>query len=400
MTNKTSFAKLLSRSKFATYDPSISQSYSAPLANRVRGDFGFKRPIQGPEVIRIKSQDNDLGMVDYQYAHGDSRTLQKLQDMRISFVNRDRSSNYDYSSYSDKLNESTANNYFNRPETELMSEKDFKNYLNHVKSLRKDFRTYLNNQALENSKRQAELKGMNPDDVKTPNVDLYQAAQSDPYVHQSFLKQYHAKQLEANDSKKLISNPHFNGGLKYSLSSQIESNRLAPSIPGRILPSNMKSNRFRREKKPIAVGGMVASTDMSNIHGFDSTDFAVEHNQQSRDGNAGKANFRVVDKAHISKVPRVVNNENTKNLFNGSLIEMELIESSQIDDIRQLPIGSPEYVSTYEKDLQPNNQSISRNSLFKTMGYNLPLFGSKKQSSEQEESSTKKISDLINQVNI
>lgn len=39
------FAELLRRSRFASYDPAIAQTYSAPPASARRGDYGLKRPI-------------------------------------------------------------------------------------------------------------------------------------------------------------------------------------------------------------------------------------------------------------------------------------------------------------------------------------------------------------------
>ena len=48
----STFAALLRRSKFASFDPAISQVYTASPAHAYRGDFGFKRPL--PRLARKK----------------------------------------------------------------------------------------------------------------------------------------------------------------------------------------------------------------------------------------------------------------------------------------------------------------------------------------------------------
>lgn len=391
MSGKASFAKILQRSKYATYDPSISQVYSAAAANRARGDFGFKRPIQGPPNVRVRSQDNELGVVEYINADGDVKVLQRIEEMRIPFDNKESTSAAEYSSYVDKSSiEDSILGQFGRPEVELMDKQEFDNYLQSVKSLRGEFKKFLNNQALDVAKKQAELKGENPDNVKTPPVDLYNSAQNDPYVHQQFLKQYHAKVLTEKDSKHLTPNPHFNGGLRYSTPSPIESSKLSPSIPGRILPNSSNNSRFRREKKPIALAGLVASTDMSNLTGLSATDFASEYGQQSRDSNAGQAKFRVMNRANVSRVPKVVNTVSDRPL-DGAVIDIELLESSAIEKLQNKSeaIGSPEYVSTFEKDIPSGrNRPVS---MFKTI--NSPLFNRKKENQGTE----LKISELLKQ---
>lgn len=386
MSAKSTFGKILQRSKYASYDPAIAQTYTASHAHRQRGDYGFKRPILGGESIRVKSQDNELGTVDYVNTTGDAKVLQRINEMRVA-VEGAQNAMVPYSSYADGATEEPE--ITSRPDIEAMTDAEFRRYVTRVKQLRGTFKLYLATQAQERLEKQAELRG-EKGDVPTPAVDLYSAAQKDAYIHQQFLKQDHIDGVHRARSQLLVSNPHPNGGLRYAHPSPIESSRLAPSVRGRILPNTAPGRRFK-QKKPIALGGVVASTDMSNLTGLAATDFANEHAATNRDADAGKAGFRVVDKAVVHRVPRVVDNRSGANTLEGALIHVDVVEAGSVEKMQQKAahaLGSPEYVSTFEKDI-PSGRSRPVG-MFRTA--NSPLFASRRKDDGETAS---KITDLL-----
>ncbi|TIA87484.1 hypothetical protein E3P99_03133 [Wallemia hederae] len=395
MATKSSFGKILQRSKYASYDPSIAQTFTASHAHRIRGDYGFKRSILGGQSIRVRSQENELGEVDYVNTTGDAKVIQRINELRVA-VEGLQNPAVPYSSYSSPSTDKEtveAESITSRPDIESMSESEFARYVEHVKGLRGDFKQYLAQQAKEQLDKKAAARGQK-EQAELPDVDLYYAAQRDPYVHQQFLKLDHTQSVKGakKSSSLLTSNPHANGGLRYSHPSPIETNRLSPAVHGRILPNTSPNRRFKREKKPIALGGIVASTDMSNLSGLAATDFANEHGATSRDTESGKARFRVVNKAVVNRVPRVVDNESGMNTLEGAVIDVDVVEAGSVEKLTHTTphaLGSPEYVSTFEKDI-PSGRSRPVG-IYNTV--NSPLFNRKKRADDGD--NEVKISELL-----
>ncbi|TIA90606.1 hypothetical protein E3P81_02387 [Wallemia ichthyophaga] len=403
-----SFAKILQRSKFASYDPAIAQTYTASRAQRQRGEYGFKRGVIGGESIRVKSQDNELGAVDYSNTTGDAKVVQRISDMRVP-VHGVSSAVAPYSSYSDSNSSSSAPpsakhthdnpdsplaSLSTRPDIEAMSADEFRRYVARLHERRPAFRSFLGKLAGERAAAVAAMRGQKSEggqdgklNTHTP-VDLYAAAQTDAYTYQQFLKQEQRKRVDEQRGQVLVSNMHANGGLRYSHPSPIESARFTPPLPGRILPHSPTTRNFaNRQKKPIALAGLVATTDMSNLHNMSATDFAGAKDSTSarRDEKAGTANFRVVEKASVGKVPRVVHNHSGKNTLEGAFIHLDVVEAGSLEKMHHFatafPIGSPEYVSTFEKD-KPSGRS--RPTGFLVGAQDLPLYQKKRMNRDGE----------------
>ncbi|KAH0583493.1 hypothetical protein J132_09651 [Termitomyces sp. J132] len=78
------FPELLRRSKFATYDPAIRQTYQAPPANAHRGDWGLKRPIslrRRNAFISLTSFEHHAHFTEWNHAENQVRFIRRLEEM-------------------------------------------------------------------------------------------------------------------------------------------------------------------------------------------------------------------------------------------------------------------------------------------------------------------------------
>ncbi|KAG6836879.1 hypothetical protein H0H93_001939 [Arthromyces matolae] len=78
------FAELLRRSKFATYDPAIRQTYKSAPANSHRGDWGVKRPIslrRKNAFISLTSFEHHAHFTEWNNAENQVRFIRRIEEM-------------------------------------------------------------------------------------------------------------------------------------------------------------------------------------------------------------------------------------------------------------------------------------------------------------------------------
>lgn len=78
------FASLLRRSRFASYDPAIGQTYSAPSAHASRGNWGLKRPLavrKRGAFITLKSFEDHAQYIEWNNAETEVRFLRRVEEM-------------------------------------------------------------------------------------------------------------------------------------------------------------------------------------------------------------------------------------------------------------------------------------------------------------------------------
>lgn len=78
------FAELFRRSKFASYDPAIRQTYQAPPANAHRGDWGLKRPIslrRKNAFISLTSFEHHAHFTEWNHAENQVRFIRRIEEM-------------------------------------------------------------------------------------------------------------------------------------------------------------------------------------------------------------------------------------------------------------------------------------------------------------------------------
>lgn len=81
------FAELLRRSKFATFDPSIRQTYSAPHSYTHRGNYGLKRPIANRKAhgyIVLKNFEEHAQYIDWDNAKEQVRWVKMVEEMNVT----------------------------------------------------------------------------------------------------------------------------------------------------------------------------------------------------------------------------------------------------------------------------------------------------------------------------
>ena len=81
------FAELLRRSRFATYDPAIRQTYRSPSAHAHRGDWGLKRPIalrRRNAFISINGPfESHSQFIEWNHAENQVRFIRRIEEMGI-----------------------------------------------------------------------------------------------------------------------------------------------------------------------------------------------------------------------------------------------------------------------------------------------------------------------------
>ena len=78
------FAALLRRSKFASYDPRISQVYTSHGGHAHRGDWGLKRPLairKREAFITIKAVDSHVQQTEWYGAEQKVRWVRSIQEL-------------------------------------------------------------------------------------------------------------------------------------------------------------------------------------------------------------------------------------------------------------------------------------------------------------------------------
>ncbi|KAH6895025.1 hypothetical protein BKA70DRAFT_1319294 [Coprinopsis sp. MPI-PUGE-AT-0042] len=84
------FAELLRRSRFASYDPEIKQTYSAPPAYAQRGNWGLKRPISQRNKdahITLRSYEDHAQYIEWNNAGAEVRFVKQFEELNIAPTN-------------------------------------------------------------------------------------------------------------------------------------------------------------------------------------------------------------------------------------------------------------------------------------------------------------------------
>ncbi|KAF8315226.1 hypothetical protein DL93DRAFT_2096917 [Clavulina sp. PMI_390] len=179
MSQPSTFGVLLRRSKFASYDPAISQIYTAPQAHVHRGDFGLKRPM--PPMARKKLPYVVVSNVDtreYQTAWVDAerqaKFVKRLDETGISWEISDpwanKTRNHEWmadsefapsnSSVPSREDESVSSMQFPRQRNiYYVPPAEFSRYVSKIRSLRPKFHEFLEeNRQLSNAELERQHK--------------------------------------------------------------------------------------------------------------------------------------------------------------------------------------------------------------------------------------------------
>ncbi|KAF5338695.1 hypothetical protein D9611_013382 [Ephemerocybe angulata] len=81
------FAELLRRSRFASYDPQVKQTYGTPPAYAHRGNWGLKRPIaqrRRNAYITLKSYEDHAMYIEWNNAENQVRFMRRFEELNVT----------------------------------------------------------------------------------------------------------------------------------------------------------------------------------------------------------------------------------------------------------------------------------------------------------------------------
>ena len=82
-----SFAELLRRSRFATFDPAIRQAYGAPPSHGARGNFGLKRPLANRRkngYITLNKFEEPAQYIEWDNAEPQVRFIKRVEELNVT----------------------------------------------------------------------------------------------------------------------------------------------------------------------------------------------------------------------------------------------------------------------------------------------------------------------------
>lgn len=291
MAQPSTFATLLRRSKFASYDPAILQVYTAPPAHAHRGDFGFKRPM--PRLARkrashviITNADTREYQTEWANAESQSKFVRRMDEtgakwetMNGSWHMKTIHADWITDSEFDNSPRDYESSLFRPPSFNSMPPQEFNHYVERTRELQPAFRQYLEQQRIrrnaekeeQHARSQATHKanyekkyGTTPAsyterpkhyELETQPVNLYASAQIPPLAsgndrsskarerawaltaHRNFLAEHTKKNLLQSSTTTIAPLPHKHAGLSYHHPSALQSVLTSPPIPGHVLPT-------------------------------------------------------------------------------------------------------------------------------------------------------------------
>jgi Mitochondrial ribosomal protein subunit len=352
----STFATLLRSSKFASYDPQISQIYTTYGGHAYRGNWGLKRPLsvkrRNGGFIVIKSIDSKERQTEWYGAEQEARWLNVISDLGKNIdvredagswfqhlgeclhITHDSDYNLDsrmHSQYGPNISKNKKS--FNWVSTDLnhirsaqipnptaMNTKEFRRFLAALHRSRPHFKTFVNSKIEQknNSKRS---------NIRHHNfVPLNQFNASEPRFNliYRFLKQETSHPFLNSGSKKLLPSPHHNAALLYSYTSDITSRILHAPVPGRIF-SGVGYKESSKEFPVFTVGvagllGKLYKNDGLERQATKMTD---------QEGHATPVLFRA---KHLMlwHAPRVVNAPGGSSGIKASHLQLTLVEDDKL----------------------------------------------------------------------
>ncbi|KAJ7073915.1 hypothetical protein C8F01DRAFT_1360667 [Mycena amicta] len=293
------FSYLLRNSRFATFDPTIRQTYYSPKQFVTRGYWGLKRPIAARKktasFITIKTWEARQHYVKWDNAEDRVRFVKRMEELGVRPGARTESAwmlgigfegkqdwvvdsdfaprDWDKAKAKkelppppppqeeinlDELGIEGPQQYGARarrgpsaviPNVHAMSPPEFKRYLAHLRSLRPAFKEYLRREGeLEAQRHEAKVKA-NPDKtlIRVPRLEgksLLQIAQIQPSMdHRVFLAEHTTSQYQSSSNGKIQPQPHRNAALTYTHPSSLDTLFRTTPKPGIVL-DELSAGRF------------------------------------------------------------------------------------------------------------------------------------------------------------
>ena len=323
----STFATLLRRSKFASYDPSIGQLYTAHGGSAARGDYGLKRPLairKRGTRLAIHNIDTIYQQTEWSDAYSDNHFVRRFDELgftpsTITPSTEGKKGGWERhfggavsdiqlpwlhdSDYVDKIPGKLETELYASqptPNVNAMNEKRFKRFLRRVRKIQPEFDKFL---ADEEKIKQQVGSNMAPPSQQS-SLPLYRSM-NNPRDHLRFIANNFSNTTRTPDSTVLYPLPHPVAGITYINSSTLQTAVTTKPIPGRVL-----YEPDRKEHVFITAAGWVGISRLTTkekrqTDAFKLTDFGFKDGEPRKNTEAGKSIFRV-QSIRISSPPLVV----------------------------------------------------------------------------------------------
>ncbi|KAH9952166.1 mitochondrial ribosomal protein subunit-domain-containing protein [Amylocystis lapponica] len=342
------FSALLRQSKFASFDPSISQVYTSYGGHTHRGNWGLKRPLplrRRNASITVRAVDSREQQTEWKSAEPQNRWIRMWDEVGVTptvghygawreklgplgevqwLEDSDlvRGSEKSSDEVGDKEVEKTKSMAV--PNIQSMSDKEFARYLEKLREMRPAFLQFVKDSAAKR---------------KIPSSTLWEQAQRPGNLPAEFLAS-HAHTTYSSDARIIEQRPHRFAGLNYTKSSNLQTYLLQKPQRGRILQTHAPS---RSSDLVVGFAGMTPTLG-KNSRGQKSGIDWQKVVQGERDPQSGVAKFRIV-RAQLNVPPTTVG-ENAGGLA-GVAFETDVRTDAEGEDMSRPNThtpGSREYV--------------------------------------------------------
>lgn len=292
----TSFAALLKRSKFATFQPSIAQVYTTYEGNAFRGDWGLKRPLsvrKRKATLLVQAVDTREQQTEFRSGEPEANMRKRWQETgsdvnpstentqwQTQIVGRSKMgtissatheidsefSDYkapvhpDAGAVSPALRVKVPPSIESVPNFSQMTRRQFEKHLESIRSIRSSFKQSVN-EVQQIRRKSLEASGKEP---REHFGSLFHMGASP--AHGIYAKDYiahmHGQMHGDPTSKTLEPFPHRNGGLAYTQSNPFQTNLMYDAIPARVTNRSQLMSRF--SSSTVAMAGIAAELKHSN----------------------------------------------------------------------------------------------------------------------------------------
>ena len=394
------FPELLRRSRFASFDPTIRQSYGTPPSHLHRGNWGLKRPIAQRKrnaFISLKNFEEREHYIEWSNAESQVRLINKIEELNVAptlvshvpwFVGLGPAASSSWSKMDSEfapgetgmppipravpsytvhlkgLGRRGKGEYGTKPSTKIsddgyllpnlhaMSPRVFERYLKKLRSLRPEFQKFLKENGITTS--------------RIPIGNLHMR-----FLGQHFVKQFQDTRGETetdvhpNQTQPILQQPHRLGGLMYASPTFLESFFTSGVHPGIVLEDGSQTkynNSVTAESFLVSTAGIVGRLNMKKAGSdvrpaFNTSGIAYQPAAllARRTGFNTFINVKVIG-LQLERLPAAVTAFSSPNNLKEVLIRMELARHTSESDHSRTnthPLGSMLYIASEDS---PNNK--------------------------------------------
>ncbi|TRM59226.1 hypothetical protein BD626DRAFT_383882, partial [Schizophyllum amplum] len=240
------FAELLRRSRFASFDPYVRQTYVATQSHAQRGNYGLKRNInlkQKNSAISLKSFDERAAYTNWTPAESNARFIRQFDELHVSPQPAQNRTWANYIGTTNQLHWLIDSEAYGKggkyggsrptpnaiehaslavPNLTAMKPRQFRTFINRLRDARPEFREYMD-----------ELADAPRERYDQPLLSLAQNPSADHRAR--FLGERTRAEFADCTQHKIEQQPHRVGGLNYAHPTPIETLAYTRPRPGFVL---------------------------------------------------------------------------------------------------------------------------------------------------------------------